>query len=105
MRVTGFENDSRVLVKSQSRKRSRYRKLSTRNRVYRPGGNQINKSNKYDENGCKSLLRGTRMQNGTKEQTIAAGWARRGGMQQGISPSLGSVVGARERGFWPGLAC
>jgi hypothetical protein len=78
MRVTGFENDSRVLVKSQSRKRSRYRKLSTRNRVYRPGGNQINKSNKYDENGCKSLLRGTRMQmeGQTKERTIAAGWAR-----------------------------
>jgi hypothetical protein len=68
MRVTGFENDSRVLVKSQSRKRSRYRKLSTRNRVYRPGGDQINKSNKYDENGCKSLLRGTRMQNGRSNE-------------------------------------
>jgi hypothetical protein len=68
VRVTGFESDSRVPVKSQSRKRSKYRKHSTRNRVYRASVNQVYKSMDYSEDECKSLLRGTRMQNGVSNE-------------------------------------
>jgi hypothetical protein len=102
VRVTGFESDSRVPVKSQSRKRSKYRKHSTRNRVYSASVNQVYKSMDYSEDECKSLLRGTRMQNGVSNEGTNERLADSGGMRQGTTPPFPrfSCWGARRREPW-----
>jgi hypothetical protein len=98
VRVTGFKSDSRVPVRSQSRKRSKYRKLSTRNRVYRAGVNQVYRGMNYSEDGCKSLWRGTRMQNGGSNEGTNERFADRLGVvgcgREEVTLSLGSIVGA-----------